>query len=100
MDRKFVVALCGGTLVAIDQHAADERVRLEVLEAQLAAAVGGERRAEEAQVLRTVPLDKPQVRSRLITVCLLIFTLLCAADPQPCRPHGLSLPNVPIAIFR
>jgi hypothetical protein len=38
-----VLAMCGSTLFAIDQHAADERVQLELLQARLAAqlASGG-----------------------------------------------------------
>jgi hypothetical protein len=36
INRKAVVAVCGGVVVALDQHAADERVQLEALQAQLA----------------------------------------------------------------
>ena len=39
VDRKFVIIECNGTLVAVDQHAADERVRLEGLRDRLLAAV-------------------------------------------------------------
>lgn len=35
VDSKAILAVCGTTLVAIDQHAADERVQLERLQAQL-----------------------------------------------------------------
>lgn len=36
IDRKVVAAACGPLLVALDQHAADERVQLEALQARLA----------------------------------------------------------------
>lgn len=39
MDNKFVIMMCDGVLVAMDQHAADERVRLEDLRDRLLAAV-------------------------------------------------------------
>jgi hypothetical protein len=47
VDRKFVLLDCGGVLVALDQHAADERVRLEdlrdrVLADAAALSAGGE----------------------------------------------------------
>ena len=38
VDRKFVIMECSGTLVALDQHAADERVRLEHLRGLLLTA--------------------------------------------------------------
>ena len=38
VDRKFIVMACDGVLVALDQHAADERVRLEDLGDRLLAA--------------------------------------------------------------
>ena len=39
VDCKFVILECSGMLVALDQHAADERVRLEDLRGQLLAVV-------------------------------------------------------------
>lgn len=39
VDRKFILAVAGGSVMAVDQHAADERVRLESLEAALAQQV-------------------------------------------------------------
>lgn len=35
IGRKFIVMVCGGVLVAVDQHAADERVRMEMLQNDL-----------------------------------------------------------------
>lgn len=37
VDSKLVAMRCGPTLLAVDQHAADERVQLEALQQQLAA---------------------------------------------------------------
>lgn len=37
---KFVAAMCGGVLVLLDQHAADERIILERLTAEVAAGAG------------------------------------------------------------
>ena len=39
VDRKFVLMMCGNVLVAADQHAADERIRLEFLTAAVTEAV-------------------------------------------------------------
>lgn len=35
IGKKFIVMVCGGVLVAVDQHAADERVRIEMLQTDL-----------------------------------------------------------------
>lgn len=40
VDRKFIALRCGPLLVACDQHAADERVRLESMTAAVCAARG------------------------------------------------------------
>ncbi|KAL1500004.1 hypothetical protein AB1Y20_012681 [Prymnesium parvum] len=53
VERKFIAAYLDGTLLAVDQHAADERVQLEALQAKTYAAAGGPRAgAVEAQWLR------------------------------------------------
>jgi len=38
-DRKFIIGIVDNLLVAIDQHAADERVRLELLQSNLATTI-------------------------------------------------------------
>jgi DNA mismatch repair protein MLH3 len=35
VDRKFIPLVCGNVLAVMDQHAADERVQLERLQAQV-----------------------------------------------------------------
>ena len=50
VDCKFMILECSGLLVALDQHAADERVRLEDLRGLLLAAVA-------AAAEPSVPLD-------------------------------------------
>eukprot|EP00803_Ostreobium_quekettii_P008063 evm.model.scf_392.3 EVM.evm.TU.scf_392.3 scf_392:11745-17274(-) len=37
VDKKFIILVCGKTVVALDQHAADERVRLESMQHELQA---------------------------------------------------------------
>jgi DNA mismatch repair ATPase MutL len=51
VDSKMVVVCCGSVLLAVDQHAADERVQLEALQEQLAVQLQQQR--EQAQ--RTHP---------------------------------------------
>jgi hypothetical protein len=58
VDRKFIMMTCGGVLVALDQHAADERVRLEALQAALQQP--GPQRAE---LLGAVGIRPAQVRT-------------------------------------
>jgi hypothetical protein len=72
VDSKAIVARCGPLLVALDQHAADERIQLEALQAQIAressAALGGDGRdagsldGSGEGLLQTLPLNPPQVR--------------------------------------
>jgi DNA mismatch repair ATPase MutL len=57
VDRKFIMMVCGGVLVALDQHAADERVRLEALQAALLQQAGPRR----GGLLDSVALRAPQV---------------------------------------
>ncbi|KAF6251124.1 hypothetical protein COO60DRAFT_671380 [Scenedesmus sp. NREL 46B-D3] len=47
VDSKMVVVRCGSVLLAVDQHAADERVQLEALQEQLAVQLRQQR--EQAQ---------------------------------------------------
>ena len=69
VDAKFIVLVCGDALVIADQHAVDERVRLErltdaVLGARpAAAACTGHDEGTEA-VLRSVALEQAQVRPK------------------------------------
>ncbi|MEW5319857.1 MAG: hypothetical protein WDW38_010978 [Sanguina aurantia] len=39
VDNKFIIAKCGGLLVALDQHAVDERIRLEAYTAAVLTAL-------------------------------------------------------------
>jgi flagellar motor switch/type III secretory pathway protein FliN len=43
VDNKMLVVRCGSVLLAVDQHAADERVQLEALQEQLAAQLQQQR---------------------------------------------------------
>ncbi len=56
VDKKFIMMVCGSTLVALDQHAADERVRLETLQAQL----------QQGNALQDLLLSKAPVRPQQV----------------------------------
>lgn len=66
VDRKAIIARCGDVLVALDQHAADERVQLEALQGRLQqAAAGGSLAAatagdEMTMLLGSIVLRPPQ----------------------------------------
>lgn len=67
VDNKMLVTRCSGVLLAVDQHAADERVQLEELQQQLeqqmqeAGAVGG----SDGAPLLGVQLLSPPARMQL-----------------------------------
>lgn len=76
VDRKVVACICADKVVVVDQHAADERVQLERLQAQLAdeqAAVPtgpppssrgqGADHARGSPLLQRLALQPPQVPS-------------------------------------
>lgn len=72
VDKKFIMMVCGSTLVALDQHAADERVGLEALQAQLQ-----QRDAQRDLLLSKAPLRPQQVS--------------CAVQQAPAGVHSHSI---------
>lgn len=58
---KFIVIMGGDTILAVDQHAADERVRLEALQGALADAIMAKQTGSSApeRVLSNTPLASP-----------------------------------------
>jgi hypothetical protein len=58
VDGKMIVVRCGSVLLAVDQHAADERVQLEALQQQLAAQLQQQR--QQAQQAHPDPQQQQQ----------------------------------------
>ncbi|GAQ85942.1 DNA mismatch repair protein [Klebsormidium nitens] len=68
LDRKFIAAVAGNTLVIIDQHAADERVRLEELKEMVLGVKDSETTTssnllKEAIKLALTPADEQVLRT-------------------------------------
>eukprot|EP00887_Chlorella_sp_A99_P007462 scaffold2.g7462.t1 len=66
VDRKFVPVVCGSLLAIVDQHAADERVQLERLRAQLLEEGGRERHVSSMLLRAPQPLQLSEAEVQLL----------------------------------
>ena len=65
-DNKFLILKAGGLLFIMDQHAADERVRLERLQQQVCAALLGSARWASPQLPVSAPCAAPELPERVV----------------------------------